>query len=91
MEDALVEVFDIGTQAPGCGGRSGGSQGGGRYGGVQAGYDRTTELDPIFKEEDDSGVEESWLGTDWVSFDDGGRTLRCTSDAHTGPSHTASH
>ena len=35
------------------------------------------------------GVEESWVGTDWVLFDDDGRTPQCTSG--TGPSHTAGH
>nr|POF11289.1 hypothetical protein CFP56_59106 [Quercus suber] len=63
----------------------------GRCLGGQSGRDRTTELDPIYEEGDDSGAEESWLGTDWVLFDDGGRTPRCTSDAGTGPSHTAGH
>nr|POE45031.1 hypothetical protein CFP56_74284 [Quercus suber] len=40
---------------------------------------------------DDSSAEKSWLGTDWVLSDDGGRTLRCTPDAGTRPSHTARH
>ena len=46
---------------------------------------------PIYEEGDDSGAEESWLGTDWVLSDDDDRTLRCTSDAGIGPSHTADH
>ena len=50
-----------------------------------------TEPDPIYKEGDDSGAEESWLGTDWALSDEDGRTPRCTSDAGAGPSHTASH
>ena len=49
------------------------------------------EPDPIFDKGDDSGAEESWLGTDWVLFDNGDRTPRCTPDAGTGPSHTAGH
>ena len=49
------------------------------------------ETDPFYKEGDDSSVEESWLGTDWVLSDDSGRTLRCTFDAGVGPSHTAGH
>ena len=72
-------------------GRSGGSRGGGRRGGVRAGHGRTTEPDPIYEEGDDSSAEESWLGTDWVLFNDDGRTPRCTSEAGTGPSHIASH
>ncbi|KAK7820011.1 methylsterol monooxygenase 2-2, partial [Quercus suber] len=47
--------------------------------------------DPISDEGDDFGAEESWLGTNWVLSDEGGRTSRCTPDAGTGPSHTASH
>ena len=72
-------------------GQSGGSRGGGRRGGVRAGRGHMIEPDPIYKEGDDSGVEESWLGTDWVLSDDDSRTPRCTSDAGTGPSHTTSH
>nr|POE86702.1 hypothetical protein CFP56_46913 [Quercus suber] len=59
--------------------------------GGRAGRSRTTEPDPISDEGDDSGVEESWLGIDWVLFDDGSRTPRCTLDAGTGPSHTVDH
>nr|POE71583.1 60s ribosomal protein l18a-like protein [Quercus suber] len=51
----------------------------------------STEPDPISDEGDDSGAEESWLGTDWVLSDNGGRTPRCMPDAGTGPSHTAGH
>uniref|UniRef100_A0A7N2R0Y8 Uncharacterized protein n=1 Tax=Quercus lobata TaxID=97700 RepID=A0A7N2R0Y8_QUELO len=74
-----------------AGGQSGGSRGGGRRGGGRAGRGHTTELDPIYDEGDDLGAEESWLGTDWVLSDNGSRTLRCTSDASTRPSHTAGH
>ena len=88
LADALAEASDIGTQRAGRGGQSGGSRGGGRRGG---GRGRMTEPDPIYEEGDDSGAEESWLGTDWVLSDDGGRTPRCTSDVGAGPSHTAGH
>ena len=81
LANALAEVANIGPQAPVHSGRSSGSRGGGRHGGVRAGRDRTTEPDPIYEEGDDSGAEESWLGTDWVLSDDDGRTPRCTSDA----------
>ena len=91
LVDALAEAFDIGTQASSHGGQSGGSQRGGRRGGGRAGHARTVELDPIYEEGDDSGAKESWLGTDWVLFDDGGRTPRCTSGVGVGPSHTADH
>ena len=74
LVNALAEVADIGPQAPSHGRRSGGSRGGGRRGGGRAGCGRTTKPDPIYEEGDDSGVEESWLGTDWVLFDDNGRT-----------------
>nr|POE82579.1 isoform 2 of methylsterol monooxygenase 2-2 [Quercus suber] len=79
------------TKALGCGRQSGGSRGGRRRGGDRAGRGRTTEPDPISDEGDDLGVEESWLGTNWVLFDDGGRTLQCTPDAGIGPSYTAGH
>ena len=91
LVDALAEAFDIGTQASSHGGQSGGSQRGGRRGGGRAGHARTVELDPIYEEGDDSGAEESWLGTDWVLSDDGGRTPQCTFGAGVRPSHTASH
>ena len=64
LADALADVVHIGTQAPGYGGQSGGFRGGGHCGRGQAGRDRTTEPDPIYKEGDDLGAEESWLGTD---------------------------
>ena len=51
----------------------------------------TTELDPIYKEGDDLGAEESWLDIDWVLSNDNGRTPRCTSNAGAGPSHTTGH
>ena len=70
----LAEAANIGPQAPVHSGRSGGSRGGGRCGGVRAGCGRMTELDPIYEEGDDSGVEESWLGTNWVLSDNDGRT-----------------
>ena len=92
LADALAKAVHIGTQAPGRGGQSGGSRGGGHRGGGQAGRNRMTEPDPIYKEGDDSGVEESWLGTDdWVLSDDGDRTPRCTSGTGVGPSHSVSH
>ena len=91
LADALAEASDIGTQGAGRGGQSGGSRGGRRRGGGRVGRGRTTEPDPIYEEGDDSGAEESWLGTDWVLSDDGGRTPRCTSDVGAGPSHTAGH
>ena len=74
LANAIAEAANIGPQAPSHGGRSGGSRGGGRRGGGRAGCGRTTEPDPIYEEGDDSGVEGSWLGTDWVLFDDDGRT-----------------
>ena len=91
MANVLAEATDIGPQAPSHGGRSGGSRGGGRRGGGRASCGRTTEPNPIYEEGDDSGAEESWLGTDWVLSDDDGRTPRCTSDVGAGPSHTAGH
>nr|POE63802.1 hypothetical protein CFP56_48227 [Quercus suber] len=57
----------------------------------RASRSRTTEPDPIYEERDNSGVEESWLGTDWVLSNDGGRTPRPTSSAGVGPSHTTGH
>ena len=74
LANALAKVADIGTQAPGHGERSGGSQGVGRHGGGQGGCSRTTEPDPIYEEGDDLGAEESWLGTDWLLSDNSGRT-----------------
>nr|POE68779.1 hypothetical protein CFP56_53921 [Quercus suber] len=50
-----------------------------------------TEPDPIDEEGDDLGAEESWLGTDWVLSDDGGRTPRCTFSTGARPSHSADH
>ena len=92
LADALVEAIHIDTQAPGRGRQSGGSRGGGHRGSGQAGHGRTTKPDPIYEEGDDSGAKESWLGTDdWVLFDDGGRTPRCTSGAGAGPSHSVGH
>ncbi|KAL0002076.1 hypothetical protein SO802_015857 [Lithocarpus litseifolius] len=91
LADALTEASDIGTQSPGRGGQSGGSRGGGRRGGGLAGRIRMTKSDPIYEEGDDSGAKESWLGTDWVLSDDGGRTPRCTSSTGAGPSHTVGH
>nr|POE57308.1 hypothetical protein CFP56_35166 [Quercus suber] len=91
LADALVEAVHIGTQALGRGGQSRGSRGGGRHGGGRDGRGRMTESDPINEEEDDLGAEESWLGTDWVLSDDGGRTPQCTSSAGAGPSHSAGH
>ena len=64
LANALAEAANIGPQAPVHSGRSGGSQGGGCRGGVRAGYGRTIEPNPIYKERDDLGVEESWLDTD---------------------------
>ena len=72
LVNALVEAADIGPQAAGHNGRSGGSQGGGRRGGGRAG--RTIEPDPIYEEGDDSGAKESWLGTDWVLSNDNSKT-----------------
>nr|POE53770.1 hypothetical protein CFP56_23310 [Quercus suber] len=91
LADALTEAFDIGTQAPSRGRQSGGSQGGGRHGGDRAGHGRTTNPNPICEEGDDSGEEESWLGTNWVLSEDGDRTPRPTSSAGVGPSHTTGH
>ena len=91
LVNALTEAANIGPQAPVHSGRSGGSRGGGRCGGVRAGRGRTTELNPIYEEGDDLGAKESWLDTNQVLSDDDGRTPRCTSDAGTGPSHTAGH
>ena len=91
LANALAEAANIGPQAPVHSGRSGGSRGGRRHGGVRAGRGRTTESDPIYEEGDDLGAEESWLDTDWVLFDDNGRTPRCTFDAGAGPSHIAGH
>ena len=50
-----------------------------------------TEPDPIYEEGDDLGAKESWLAGDWVLFDNGGKILRCTSNAGAGPSHTVGH
>ena len=75
LANALAEAANIGPQAPGHSGRSGGSRGGGCRGGVRVGCGRTTEPDPIYEEGDDSGAEELWLGTDWVLFDNDGRIL----------------
>ena len=75
LANALAEAANIGPQAPGHSGRSSGSRGGGCRGGVRVGCGRTTEPDPIYEEGDDSGAEELWLGTDWVLFDDDGKTL----------------
>ena len=91
LADALAEAFDIGTQALSRGGWSGGSRGGGRRGGGRASCSRMTEPDPIYEEGDDLGAKESWLAGDWVLFDNGGKILRCTSNAGAGPSHTAGH
>ena len=91
LANALAEAANIGPQAPVHSGRSGGSRGGRRHGGVRAGRGRTIESDPIYEEGDDLGAEESWLDTDWVLFDDNGRTPRCTFDAGAGPSHIAGH
>ena len=88
---ALAQAVHIGTQAPGRGGQSGGSRAGGHRGGGQAGHSRTTEPNPIYEEGDDSGAKESWLYINWVLFDNGGRTPRCTSGASAGPSHSADH
>nr|POF23695.1 hypothetical protein CFP56_67906 [Quercus suber] len=85
------EVVHIGTQAPGRGRQSGGSLGGGRRGGGRGGRGHLTEPDPIDEEGDDPSAEESWLGIDWVLYDDSGRTPRCTSSAGAGPSHNAGH
>nr|POE67881.1 hypothetical protein CFP56_62937 [Quercus suber] len=74
LANALAEASDIGTQAPSRARQSGGSRGGRRRGGGRASRGRTIEPDPIFDEGDDSGAKESWLGTDWVLSDDGGRT-----------------
>ena len=66
LANALAEAVDIGTQAPVRGGQRGGSRGGGHRGGGQAGRSRTTESAPIYEEGNEEGVEEAWLGTDWV-------------------------
>ena len=87
LTNALAEAVDIGTQAP----VRGGSRGGGHRGGGQAGRSRTTELGPIYEEGNESGVEEAWLGTNWVLSDDDGRTPRCTSGDGAGPSHSVDH
>ncbi|KAL0002118.1 hypothetical protein SO802_015899 [Lithocarpus litseifolius] len=91
LADALAEASDIGSQAPGHSGRSGGSRRRGRGGGGRVGPGRTAELEPIYEEGDESGAEGSWLEGDWVLSDDGGETPRCTSDVGAGPSHTAYH
>ena len=92
LVDTLTEAVHIGTQAPGRGKKSGGSHGGGHRGGGQVGHGRMTVPDPIYEEGDDSGAEESWLGTDdWVLSYDGGRTPRCTSGVGAGPSHSVGH
>ena len=64
LANAHAEAANIGPQAPIHSGQSGRSRGGGRRGGVRAGYGRTIEPNPIYKERDDLGVEESWLDTD---------------------------
>ena len=61
LVDVLVEAFNIGTQALGCGERSGGSRGCGHRGGGRAGRGHTPEPEPIYEEGDDSSAEESWL------------------------------
>nr|POF14523.1 hypothetical protein CFP56_48860 [Quercus suber] len=91
LANVLAEAFHIGTQAPGHGEQSGGSRGGGHRGGGRAGRGCTIEPDPIYEEGDDSGAEESWLGTNWVLSDDGDRTSQCTFGAGAGPSHSAGH
>ena len=91
LVDALTEASDIGTKALGRGRQSGGSQGRGCHGGGQASCSCTTEPEPIYVVGDDSGAKESWLEGDWVLFDGGSRTPRCTSDASARPSHTADH
>ena len=91
LTNALTEAANIGPQALVHSRQSGGSRGGGRCGGVRASRGRMTESDPIYREGDDLGAEESWLDIDWVLFDDDGRTPRCMSDAGAGPSHTISH
>ena len=88
LADAFAKASDIGTQASGRGKRSDGSLGGGRRRGGQVGHNYTIKPDPIYEEGDDLGAEESWLGTDWILFDDNDRTPRCTSDAGVRPSHT---
>ena len=91
LADVLAEEFDIGTQASSRNGQSSGSRRGGCRGGGQAGRSRMTEPNPIYEERDDSGAEESWLGTDRVLFDNDGRTPRCTSGTGVGPSHIVGH
>ena len=91
MANALAEAVDIGTQAPVRGGQCDGSRGGGHRGCGQAGRSRMTESGPIYEEGNESGVEEAWLGTDWLLSDDGGRTSRCTSGDGAGPSHSVDH
>ena len=58
LVDALVEASDVGTQALGRGGQSGGSQRHGCRGGGRVGCGRTTEPEPIYEEGDDLGAEE---------------------------------
>ncbi|XP_050269638.1 uncharacterized protein LOC126713812 [Quercus robur] len=91
LANALAEAVDIDTQAPVRGGQRGGSRGGGHRGGGQAGRSRTTESAPIYEEGNEEGVEEAWLGTDWVLSDDDGRTPRCTPGDGAGPSHSVDH
>ena len=91
LANALTEAVDIGTPAPVRGGQHGGSRGGGHRGGGQAGRSRTTESGPIYEEGNKSGLEEAWLGTDWVLSDDDGRTPRCMSGDGVGPSHSVDH
>ncbi|XP_050264214.1 uncharacterized protein LOC126708463 [Quercus robur] len=91
LANALAEAVDIDRQAPVRGGQRGGSRGGGHRGGGQAGRSRTTESAPIYEEGNEEGVEEAWLGTDWVLSDDDGRTPRCTPGDGAGPSHSVDH
>ena len=91
LANALAEAVDIGTQAPVRGGQRGGSRGGGHRRGGQVGRGRTTESGPIYEVRNESGVEEAWLGTDWVLSDDGDRTSQCTSSDGAGPSHSIGH
>ncbi|XP_050245498.1 uncharacterized protein LOC126693554 [Quercus robur] len=91
LANALAEAVDIDTQAPVHGGQRGGSRGGGHRGGGQVGRSRTTESAPIYEEGNEEGVEEAWLGTDWVLSDDDGRTPRCTPGDGAGPSHSVDH
>ncbi|XP_050260986.1 serine/threonine-protein phosphatase 7 long form homolog [Quercus robur] len=91
LANALAEAVDIDRQAPVRGRQRGGSRGGGHRGGGQAGRSRTTESAPIYEEGNEEGVEEAWLGTDWVLSDDDGRTPRCMPGDGAGPSHSVDH